>query len=133
VVGGEHGKRVCPDLVCRVPVRGDPVGTGDDEVDLPAGHQRAGRGVGDHRVRDTGPLELPGGETGALEKRPSLVDEDALEEPTLRCGAKGADRGAVAAGRQAPCVAVSQRAGPGLEELGRVSGHPPAALDLLLV
>ena len=31
---GEHGERVCPDLVRRVPVRGDPVGAGDDEIDL---------------------------------------------------------------------------------------------------
>ena len=133
VVRGEHGERVCPDLVRRVAVSGDPVGAGDDEVDLAARHERAGGGVGDDGVRDPDPLELPRGEARALEERPRLVDENALEQPALGCGAERADRGAVAAGGEAAGVAVRERARPGLEELGGVRGHPPAALDLLVV
>ena len=40
VVTCEHGERVRPDLVRRVAVRGDPVGAGDDQVDLAARHHR---------------------------------------------------------------------------------------------
>ena len=128
---GEHGERVCPDLVRRVPVRGDPVGAGDDEIDLAARHQRAGRRVGDDGVRDAGALELPRGEAGALEERPRLVDEDSVEQAALGRGAERADRRAVAAGGEPAGVAVRERARPGPEELGGVRGHPPAALDLL--
>ena len=101
VVAREHGERVCADLVRGVAVRGDAVGAGDDEVDLAARHHRRGGGVGDHGVRDAGGLELPRGEAGALEERPGLVDEHALEQAALPRGAERADGGAVAAGREA--------------------------------
>ena len=120
-----------PILFAVSPLRGDPVGAGDDQVDLAARHQRRGGRVDDHRVRDPGLLELPGGEAGALEQRARLVDEHPLEQPALPGGAERADRGAVAAGGEAARVAVRQRARPGGEELGRVRGHPPAAVDLL--
>src|SRR5581483_10147402 len=111
----------------------DPVGAGDDEVDLAARHHRAGSRVGDDGVRDLGTLELPGGETRALQERPGLVDENAREEAALGRGSESAHRRAVAAGRETARVAVGQRACTRLEELGSVRGHPTAALDLLLV
>ena len=40
VVGGEDGERVGADLVRGVAVGGDPVGAGDDRVDLAAGHHQ---------------------------------------------------------------------------------------------
>ena len=81
----------------------------------------------------SGPLELPRGEAGTLEQRPGLVDEHSLEQAALRRGAERADRGAVAAGREAAGVAVGQRARARPEELGGVRGHPAAALDLFVV
>ena len=53
--------------------------------------------------------------------------------PRSAGGAERADRGAVAAGREAAGVAVRQRARARLEELGGVGGHAPAAVDLFLV
>ena len=47
-----HGETIRADLVRGVAVRGDPVGAGDDAVDLAAAHQVRGRRVGDHGVRD---------------------------------------------------------------------------------
>ena len=133
MVRREHGERVRADLVRGVAVRRDAVGAGDDQVDLAARHHRRRGGVGDHRVRDAGCLELPGGEARALEQRPRLVDEHVLEQAALPGGAERADRGAVAARREAAGVAVRERARAGREELGRVRGHAPAALDLLVV
>ena len=130
---GEHGERVCADLVRGVAVRGDAVGAGDDQVDLAARHQRRRGAVGDHGVRDAGRLELPGGEPRALEQRPRLVDEHVLEQAALPGGAERADGRAVAAGREPAGVAVGERARAGREQLGGVRGHAPAALDLLAV
>src|SRR5262249_10240387 len=84
-------------------------------------------------VRDCSLLELPRGETCALEERPGLVDENALEQTAIGRGTKSTDRRAVAAGGEAAGVAVGERAGSGLEELRGVRGHHPAARDLLLV
>ncbi len=61
-------------------------------------------------MRDPRGLELPGCEPRALQERPRLVDEHALEEAALPRGAERADRGAVAAGREPACVAMRQGA-----------------------
>ena len=77
---GGDGEAVGADLVGGVAVRGDPVGSGDDAIDLPERHQmRRGR-IRDHRVRDPERLELPGGQPRALEERPRLVDEHDREQ-----------------------------------------------------
>ena len=70
-------------------IRSAPV---SDGVDLAARDQRAGRRVGDDAVRDTGALQLPGGEARALEERPRLVDEDVRDEAALEALADGAER-----------------------------------------
>ena len=81
------GEPVGADLVRGVAVGRDPVGAGEDGVDLTGRHQRRRRRVGDHGVRDAGRLELPGRESRALQQRPRLVDPDVLEQaraPTRR-------------------------------------------------
>ena len=133
VVRRRDREPVGADLVRGVAVGRDPVGAGDDAVDLAAAHQMRGRRVRDHRVRDAERLELPGGQPRALEQRPRLVDPDVREQAVLPRGAQRADRGAVAAGREPARVAVRQRARPRAEERSRVRRHPAAALDLFLV
>ena len=76
VVGGEHGEAVGADLVRGVAVRGDPVGAGEDDVDLAGRHPRGGGRVGDDGVRDAGGLELPSRQARPLEQRAGLVDPD---------------------------------------------------------
>ena len=129
----EHGQLVRADLVRRVAVRRDPVGAGEDAVDLAGRHHRAGRRVGDHGEGNPLRLELPGGEAHTLEQRPGLVDQNPLQQAPLPRRAERAERGAIPAGRQAARVAVRQRPGPGLEERRGVRAHAPAALDLVPV
>ena len=50
----------------------------------PARHQRRGRAVHDHRVRDPERLELPRGQPRALEQRARLVDPDVRDAAPLR-------------------------------------------------
>ena len=90
---------VRPDLVGRVAVGGDPVGADEDDVDLAAGHQVAGRDVRDERVRHAGLGELPGGEPGALEVRPGLVDPD-VDRRARRGGPPGRPRAPSRTGRR---------------------------------
>ena len=130
---GQHGQRVRADLVGRVAVRSDAVRAGDDAVDLAGGHQRCRRGIGDDGVRDPGRLELPGGQPRALKQRPGLVHPHVREQLPLPGRAQGADGAAVAPGREPARVAVRQRPRRRGEQLGRVSRHRTAALDLLLV
>ena len=131
VMRGEHGQRVGADLVRRVTVGGDPVGAGEHGVDLAGRHQRRGRRVGDHRVRDAGRLELPGGEPRALQERPRLVDPHVREQIALPGGEQRSDRAAVAAGRKPAGVAVGQRPRPRPEQVRGVRGHRTAAGDLV--
>jgi len=86
-----------------------------DAVDLARGHERGGRRVGDHGVRDARGLELPRGEARTLQQRPRLVDPDALEQSALPGRAQRPERTAVTAGREAAGVAVRQRAGSATE------------------
>ena len=129
----EHGQRVRADLVRRVPVGRDAVGAGEDGVHLAAGDERPGRGVGDDAVGDAGALQLPRGQARALEERPRLVHEHVRDEPPLEALADRPERAAHPAGGERPGVAVRERTRPGLEQAGRVGGHPAAALDLLRV
>ena len=130
---GGDGKAVGADLVGGVPVRGDPVGSGDDAIDLPESHQmRRGR-ICDHRMRDPERLELPGRQPRPLEERPRLVDEHARERSPLPRRPERPHRRAVAARREPSRVAVGERARRRPEELGRVRGHSHAPRDLFLV
>ena len=110
VVRCEHGEPIGADLVRGVAVRRDPVGARDDEIDVAAAHERGGRTVGDHRVRDAELLELPGGQARALEQRPRLADPDVRDATRLEGCADGAEGGSVASGREAACVAVREHA-----------------------
>ena len=133
VVAREHRQRIGADLVRRVPVRRDPVGAGDDAVDLPRRHPRRRGRVGDDREREAEAFELPGREPRALEERPRLVDPHERDEPFLPRPPDRADGGAVAAGGEPAGIAVGEDARAGREELDRVRGHAPAAVDLSLV
>ena len=133
MVRSQDCQRVRPDLVRGIPVRGDPIRTGDDAIDLARSHERGCRGVGDHRVRDARPLELPRCQARPLQQRTGLVDPDALEQAALPGGAKCSDRAAVTAGRQCTGVAMRQRARARAEELGCVLGHGTTTPDFLFM
>ena len=57
-MAGEHRQPVRADLVRRVPVRGDPVGAGDHDVDLACRHARGRSAVDDDGMRDPESFEL---------------------------------------------------------------------------
>ena len=96
-------------------IRSAPVNTA---VDLAGRHERRGRAVHDHRERDTERLELPCGETRALEKRPRLVDPDVLDAPLLPRRTHRAERRSVATRGEAARVAVREHARSGRHERG---------------
>ena len=116
VVASEDREGIRADLVGGVAVRGDPVGSRQDGVDLSRRHQRAGGGICDHGVRNSGRLELPGRQPGALEERSRLVDPDVREQALLPGALERAHRASVTAGREAARVAVRERPRPGAEE-----------------
>ena len=113
VMRGGDGETIRSDLVRGVAVGGDPVGAGDDAVDLAEAHQVRGGRVGDHRVRDAERLELPGGQPRALEERPRLVDPDVREEAVLPRCAQRADGRAVAAVASPPALQCVRAFEPG--------------------
>ena len=108
VAGSQRGQRVRPDLVRRVAVRGDPIRSDQDGVDRTRGEERAGRRVGDERVRHPCLLELPGGQPGALEIRPGLVDVDVDLPARLNGGLDDTQRRPELAAGQRTGVAVGQ-------------------------
>src|SRR5439155_16650415 len=89
--------------------------------------------VGDDRVRDACRFELPGGQAGALQEWPGLVDPDLFEQAEFPRGPKRADRAPVAAGRKASRVAMGQRTRARTEQLRGVRGHRAATPDFVLV
>ena len=60
VIACRDRKRVRPDLVGDVTIRGDPVRSHDAQVDALLTHQRRGHAVGEHRNGHSRALELPG-------------------------------------------------------------------------
>ena len=97
-----------PILFAVSPLRAIRSAPDHDAVDLVRGHERRGRAVGDHRMRDPELLELPRGEARALEQWTGLVDENVLDPSCLPGGADRAERGPVAAGREPAGVAVRE-------------------------
>ena len=134
VVGGQDRQRVRPDLVGRVAVRGDPVRPDEDGVDRSAGEHRPGRRVGREGVGHAGLLELPGGETGALQVRSGLVDVDVdlaagvdgrLDDPECGPELAAGERAGVAVGED-PDRAIErpgQQREPVLGEESVISGR----------
>jgi hypothetical protein len=104
------------DLVRRVAVRGDAVGTDDDEIDLAVLHQARGGAVDEHRHRNSGAAELPRGETAALQQWARLVGVDFDFLALLRGDVDRGERGSKAAGRQRTGVAVREHARTVLDE-----------------
>ena len=132
MVAREHGESVGADLIRDVPVRGDSVGADDHQAHLTRGHAGCGGAVDDDAVRDGRPVELPGGQPPALEQRARLVDQHVLDLASCVGAADGAERRAVAAGRERTGVAVGERSRPARAEgPGGVRRHRAAALDLL--
>ncbi len=127
VTGREGRQRVRPDLVGRVAVGRDPVGADEDRVDRAGCQQRTGRPVGDERVRHAGLLELPGGQPGALEERPRLVDVDV----DLPAGVNGRlddpERGAELAAGERAGVAVGEHPDRPIERAAGASARPCSA------
>ena len=110
VTRGEHGQRVGPDLVGGVAIGGDPVRTDDHGVDLTAGHQVAGRHVGDEAVRHACLGELPCRQPRALQVGPRLVDPDVDRATGVVGGLDDTERRAELAARERTGVAVGQDA-----------------------
>ena len=133
VLLGEDADAVGADLVGRVAVGGDAVGADDDAVDLAAAHEVAGHVVGDQPVRDALDLELPGGEPGALEPGPRLVDPHGDVRVAGRGRTDHAERRAVAGRREGAGVAVREDAVAGLEQRGAVLADAQAAVDVVVV
>ena len=130
VVASRDRECIRPDLVGGIPVGRDPVGTGEDAVHVAGRHQRRSCGVDDHGEGDAERSELPRGQPGALQERARLVHPHVLDEAALPRSPNGAERRPEATCCQAARVAMSQDPRARLDEVGRVRGHPPAALDL---
>src|SRR6185436_3473468 len=78
VVGAGHaGEAVGADLVGHVAVPGDAVGADHDRAHLAAAHEEGGHRVGDDFDGDLVLVELPRGQSSALEVGAGLVGEHA--------------------------------------------------------
>jgi hypothetical protein len=131
VVSCEDGELIGAHFVGRVAVGCDSIGAGDNMRDLAARHHGSRSRVRDHRVRDTGALQLPRSKSRSLEKRPCLADEDKLDDPARERGPEGPEGSPVASGRESTRVAVSESSCAWLEQRSRVLSHSKTALDLL--
>src|SRR5215475_698506 len=102
----QHGDAVGSDLVRHVAIGGNPVTTHDHSIDLAFLHQ-----IPRHIVRYQGSanfilLKLPGGQTGALKKRPRLIDPYFNLLPGLLQGANDAEGCSITCRRQRAGIAV---------------------------
>ena len=131
----QHGEPVRADLVGGVAVRRDPVGAGDDEIDLvraPSGtllRRRRSPRAGCRAARAPTPSAARPAAAAASRRPSTCCDAARLPRSSHR-----ADRSAVATRRQPAGVAMGEdtRACSGNSSQG-VGAHAPAALDLVLV
>ncbi len=117
---GEEGQGVGPNLVCRVAVSCDPVGSGDDELNFSGGHRPGGRAVGDYAERNVVAGEFPSGEAKALQSGARFAKEDFPRFTKLVGFADDSERGSDSGSGEAACVADGQDAG--------VLGHARCAM-----
>ena len=115
VVPRGESLQVGADLVGHVAGAGDPVASGDDDVDEAVLHEVTAGVVDDHGVGDTVLTQLPGGEACALVPGPGLVDPDVHGDAGVMGGVDGCRRRAVVDEREPSRVAVGQHVdrGPG--------------------
>src|ERR1035438_2886239 len=73
---GQHGQRIRADFVGDIAVRGDAVGTHYDHADLAFAQYGAGHVVGDQCYRNAVFVQLPRGETRALQHGTRFATED---------------------------------------------------------
>ena len=59
----QHRQPIRADLVRKIAIGADPVGSHEHDIDLGLPHERARRAVGNQRARDSGVHQLPDGET----------------------------------------------------------------------
>ena len=119
-MAGEHGHAVRADLVRRVSVGGDAVGSHDHGVHLSFSHEACGHVVADERAGNARARQLPRREARALPHRARLVGVHALDLALLGRGVYHAERRAVERRRQASGVAVREHAAALPQQRGSV-------------
>ncbi len=129
---GQQGHAVGADLVGRVAIGRDPVGSDDDFLDLAFPHHLRGHVVADQGDRDSTPLQLPGGQPGSLKKRPCFVGEDAQVLSLLMGREYHGERCAIVRRGQAAGVAVGQDAFTRLDQASTMAADGAAHGAVLL-
>ena len=93
----QHGEAQGADLVGRVAVGGHPVRAGDDQSDLPLGHQGGCHVVADQGDFQAGLRQLPGGQARALQQGAGFIHKhpevQALPVGEIHGGGGGAEAG----------------------------------------
>ena len=102
----EGCQHVCPDLVGRIAIGGDSIGSGDDHVDLAPLEVTAGSPVANHLHRDPLLLQFPCGDTGSLKQRPGFIGENAESSSGFPGGIKHRKRGSRTGSSQSPGIAM---------------------------
>ena len=113
---GQHGEAEGADLVHHIAVGGHPVGTDDDQVDAPGGHQAGGGAVADQGEVDAGASQFPSGQAGALEQWPRFIHIHMEIHPGLVVEVQGRGGGAQFGDSQSAGVAVGEHVAAGLNE-----------------
>ena len=127
----EHRMTHGSDLVGRIAIRGDAVGTDDDRIHLALGHDGRRHVVADERRGYARADKLPRGETTALVDGTRFARVDVLDQPAVVCREDDAERGAVEDGCQRTGVAVRHDARSGREDTGAMGSDEAIRLLVL--
>ncbi len=130
MVPGSDGEVVGADLVGHIAVGGNAVGADHTQVHLFGAHVVARSAVGDNPEGNAELLELPGGETAALQPRPGLVDQHLYLFAVFVGDADHTQCGAVVDRGESAGVAVVDEGGFVGNNLKSVEPHPAVGFDV---
>jgi aspartate aminotransferase len=88
----ENRQGISPDLVCRISIRGNPVGASDHRFDAAFPHHLSGHRIANQGCRNLCLQKFPRREPCALEQRSCLVDKHMHRDPLLFCREENTER-----------------------------------------
>src|SRR5450756_1974268 len=132
MVLGQDGQLVGPNLVGKVSVRGNAVGTHDDLGDHPMRHHEASHSVSNKMERDTCGHEFQSRQSCSLKVRPRLEGNDLNLPALLERFVDRTKRGAISIGRKSAGIADGHDGISVFEQFGTCLLYTSDAADDLL-
>ncbi len=129
----QDGERIRPDLVGRIPVGRNAIGAREDALNSPFPHDLPGHRVANQRGVQTPLHQLPGGQSGPLQKRPCFVHENVQPFPLILRGKENREGRTVLGSGKSPRVAMRKDTGPIGQQFGTVPTDGPASCHVFAV